>query len=93
VPSLPLHVSVSTEGVPRSLTVQWTEPARPGSVITTYMIAYNEVTISVNGSVTMITLTALEPYSGYLVAVTACTADGCGNQTDYVVGLTEEEGI
>jgi len=93
VPSLPLNITVSTGGVLRSLTVQWMQPVNPGGIITMYMITYNELTVNIGGNDTMIIITSLEPFSMYFIAITACTVDGCGNQTDFVIGTTEEEGM
>jgi len=35
----------------------------------------------------------LDPFTNYTISVTACTANGCGNQTDVAIGTTEEEGM
>jgi len=57
-----------------------------------YIVTYNESTIIIGGNDTMISIPSLEPFSVYFIAITACTIDGCGNQTDFVIGTTEEEG-
>ena len=90
VPSLPLNVTV-TGGMLRALVVNWQPPSNPGGIITTYMVTYNDITISTTG--TMYTIMGLDPFTSYTVSVTACTDNGCGNQTDGVIGTTAEEGF
>ena len=93
VPSQPLNVTVTTNGILRSLVVQWSIPIYPSGMITTYMVTYNDITISTNGNDTMYTIMGLDPFTDYTISVTTCTDNGCGNQTDVVIGTTEEEGI
>ena len=92
VPSLPLNVTVTTGGMLQALVVDWESPSNPGGIITTYMVTYNDITISTNGNDTMYTIMGLDPFTNYTISVTACTDNGCGNQTDVVIGTTEEEG-
>ena len=40
----------------------------------------------------MYTIMGLDPFTIYAISVTACIDNGCGNQTDVVIGTTEEEG-
>ena len=91
VPSLPLNVTVTTGGMLRALVVNWQPPSNPGGIITTYMVTYNDITISTSN--TMYTIMGLDPFTNYTISVTACTDNGCGNQTDVVIGTTEEEGM
>jgi len=93
VPSLPLDVIVTTGGKLRTLVVDWEPPSNPGGIITTYMVTYNDITISTNGNDTMYTIMGLDPFTNYTISVTACTYNGCGNQTEVVIGTTAEEGI
>ena len=84
---------VTTGGMLRTLVVDWESPGNPGGIITTYMVTYNDITISTNGNDTMYTIMGLDPFTDYTISVTACTDNGCGNQTDVVTGTTEEEGL
>ena len=92
VPSLPLNVTVTTGGMLRALVVNWQPPSNPGGIITTYMVTYNDITIS-NNSNTMYIIMGLDPFTNYTISVTTCTDNGCGNQSDIVIGTTEEEGM
>ena len=93
VPSLPLNVTVTTGGMLRALVVNWQSPSNPGGIITTYMVTYDNVTVDLNNSDTMYTIMELDPFTSYTISVTACTNNGCGNQTDGVIGTTAEEGM
>ena len=86
-------MTVTTGGMLRALVVDWESPSNPGGIITTYMVTYNDITISTNGNDTMYTIMVLDPFTDYTISVTACTNNGCGNQTDVVIGTTAEEGI
>jgi len=86
-------VIVTTGGMLQALVVDWESPSNPGGIITTYMVTYNDITISTNGNDTMYTIMGLDPFTVYTISVTACTDNGCGNQTDVVIGTTAEEGI
>ena len=83
---------VTTDGMLRALVVDWESPSNPGGIITTYMVTYNDITISTIGNDTMYIIMGLHPFTNYTISVTACTDNGCGNQTDVVVGTTAEEG-
>jgi len=93
VPSLSLNVTVTTGGLLRALVVDWESPSNPGYIITTYMVTYDDITISANGNDTMYTIMGLDPFTVYTIRVTACTDNDCGNQTDVGIGTTAEEGI
>ena len=92
VPSLPLNVTVTTGGMLRALVVDWQPPSNPGGIITTYMVTYDNTTVDTGDSDTMYTIMGLDPFTGYSISITACTDNGCGNQTDAVIGTTSEEG-
>jgi len=89
VPSLSLNVTVTTGGMLRALVVDWESL---GGIITTYIVTYDDFTISTNGNDTMYTIMGLDPFTVYTIRVTACTDIGCGNQTDVGIGTTAEEG-
>jgi len=85
-------VIVTTDGMLQALVVYWESPSNPSGIITAYMLTYNNMTISTNGNDTMYTIMGLDPFTNYTISVTACTDDGCGSQTDVVIGTTAEEG-
>ena len=84
-------MTVTTGGMLRALVVNWQSPTNPGGVITTYMVTYDNVTVDTDDNETIYTIMELDPFTNYTISVTACTDNGCGNQTD-VIGTTEEEG-
>ena len=90
MPTIPLNVTVTTADMLRTLIVQWEPPSSPGGVITTYMVTYNGTTEDTSD--TTLTITELEAYTNYFVTVIACTSNGCSNESDVVIGTTEEEG-
>jgi len=92
VPSQPANVTVMTGGQIRTLIVDWDEPVQSAGNITLYMVAYNGTTLTTSGNVTMLTIMNLDPFTVYSITVTACTVDGCGNQTNPFTQTTEEEG-
>jgi len=85
-------VTVTTGGMIRALVVDWQPPSNPGGIITTYMVTYDSTTVDTNDSDTTYTILGLNPFTNYTISVTACTDNGCGNQTDIVIGTTAEEG-
>ena len=72
--------------------VDWDVPERPAGNITSYMVNYNGTTLTTGGSITNLTIMGLDPFTIYSITVTACTVDGCGNETNPFVGTTAEEG-
>ena len=92
MPSVPLNVNVVTGGMLRTLIVQWESPSSPGGNITTYIVTSDSATVDINSTNTNYTITGLESYTNYSISVTACTNNGCGNQSDVVIGTTAEEG-
>jgi len=92
VPSQPSNVTVVTGGLLRTLIVNWDVPVRPAGNITLYMVNYNGTTMTTSGTITMLTIMGLDPFTVYSITVTACTVDGCGNQTNPFLGTTAEEG-
>ena len=84
-------MTVTTGGMLRALVVDWQPPSNPGGVITTYMVTYNDITVSTNNTTYIIM--GLDPFTNYSFSVTACTDNGCGNQTDVEIGTTAEEGM
>ena len=83
---------VATGGMLRTLVVDWESPSNPGGVITTYMVTYDNTTKDTGDRYTVCTIRGLDVFTNYTISVTACTANGCGNQTDVVIGTTAEEG-
>ena len=92
VPSQPSNVTVETGGLLQALVVDWDVPQRPAGVIASYMVNYNGTTLTTGGNITILTITGLDPFTLYSITVTACTVDGCGNQTNPFLGTTAEEG-
>ena len=92
MPTVPLNVTVVTGGMLRTLIIQWEPPSSPGGNITTYMVTRDGTTVDINSTDTNYTITGLDPYTNYSITVTACTNNGCGNQSDVVIGTTAEEG-
>jgi len=93
VPSQPSNVTVVTGGLLQALVVNWNVPERPAGVITSYMVNYNGTTLTTSGNTTNLTIMGLDPFTVYSITVTACTVDGCGNQTNPFLGTTAEEGL
>ena len=92
MPTIPLNVSVTTGSMLRTLIVQWDPPSSPGGIITTYMVNYDDITVDTSNNDTTYTITGLEAYTNYSITVIACTSNGCGNESDAVIGTTAEEG-
>ena len=92
MPTIPLNVTATTGDMLRTLIVQWEPPSSPGGVITTYMVTYDDTTVDNISNDTTYTITGLEAYTNYSITVIACTSNGCGNESDIVIGTTEEEG-
>ena len=90
MPTVPLNVTVTTGNMLRALVIQWKPPSNPGGIITTYMVTYDDTMVDIND--TNYTITELDPYTNYTIAVLACTSNGCGEQSDFVIGITAEEG-
>ena len=84
-------MTVTTGGILRALVVDWQPPSNPGGIITTYMVTNNGITISTSN--TMYIIIGLDAFTNYTISVTACTDNGCGNQTSVVIGTTAEEGM
>ena len=84
---------VTTGGVLRELVVDWESPSNPGGIITTYMVTYDNTTVNTGDSNTTYVIMGLDIFTNYTISVTACTDNGCGNQTDVVIGATAEEGM
>ena len=85
-------VTVTTGNMLRTLILEWEPPSSPGGIITTYMVTYNDTTVNTSNNDTNYTITGLDPYTNYSITVSACTSNGCGNQSDVVIGTTAEEG-
>ena len=92
MPTVPLNVSATTGNMLKSLIVQWEPPSSPEGIITTYMVTYDDITVHTNNNDTTYTITGLEAYTNYSITVIACTSNGCGNESDAVIGTTAEEG-
>ena len=92
VPTVPRNVTVTTGNMLRTLIVQWEPPSSPEGIITLYMVTYDGMTVDTSSNDTNYTITGLEPYANYSITIVACTSNGCGNQTDVVIGTTAEEG-
>ena len=92
MPTVPLNVTVSTGDMLRTLIVEWEPPSSPEGIITTYMVTYNDTTVDTSNNDTNYTITGLDPYTNYSITVLACTGNGCGDQSDVVIGTTAEEG-
>ena len=84
---------VTTGGMLRALVVNWESPSNPGGIITTYMVTYDNTTVNTGDSNTTYVIMGLDVFTNYTISVTACTDNGCGNQTDVVIGATAEEGM
>ena len=91
--NVPLNVSVNTNNMLRTLIVMWDPPSNPEGIITTYMVIYNTITIDTASNDTTYTITGLDPYTNYSVTVIACTDNDCGDESEAVIGTTEEEGV
>ena len=92
MPTVPLNVTVTTDTMLRTLILEWESPSSPGSIITTYMVTYNDTKVDTSNNDTNYTITGLDPYTNYSITVLACTSNGCGDQSDVVIGTTAEEG-
>ena len=84
---------VTTGGMLRTLVVDWESPSNPGGIITTYTVTYDNTTVDTGDSNTTYVIMGLDVFTNYTISVTACTDNGCGNQTDVVIGATAEEGM
>ena len=91
--NVPLNVGVNTNDILRTLIVMWDPPSNPEGIITTYMVIYNTIIIDTASNDTTYTITGLDPYTNYSVTVIACTDNDCGDESEAVIGTTEEEGI
>ena len=74
----------------RTLIVMWDPPSNPEGIITTYMVIYNTIIIDTASNDTTYTITGLDPYANYSVTVIACTDNDCGDESEAVIGTTEE---
>ena len=92
MPTIPLNVTVTTGNMLKALIVQWEPPSSPGGTVSMYMVTYNGVTVDTSDNDTNYNITGLQAYTNYSITVIACTSNGCGNQSDVVIGTTEEEG-
>ena len=92
MPTIPLNVSATTGNMLKLLIVQWEPPSSPGGIITTYMVTYDGITVDTTNNDTTYTITGLEAYTNYSITVIVCTSNGCGNESDVVIGTTAEEG-
>ena len=92
MPTVPLNVTVTTSNMLRTLILEWDPPSSPGGIITTYMVTYNDTTVDISSNDTDYTITGLNPYTNYSITVSACTSNGCGEQSDVVIETTAEEG-
>ena len=92
MPTVPLNVTVTTSNMLRTLILEWDPPSSPGGIITTYMVTYNDTTVDTSNNDTNYTITGLDPYTNYSITVSACTSNGCGEQSDAVIETTAEEG-
>ena len=92
MPTIPLNVTVTTGNMLKALIVQWEPPSSPGGTVSMYMVTYNNVTIDTSDNYTNYNITGLQAYTNYSITVIACTRNGCGNQSNVVIGTTEEEG-
>ena len=86
-------MTVATGGMLKALVVDWESPSNPGGTITTYMVTYDNTTVDTGDSNTTYVIMGLDVFTNYTISVIACTDNGCGNQTDVVVGTTAEEGM
>ena len=84
---------VTTGGMLRALVVDWESPSNPGGIITTYMVTYDNTTVDTGDINTKFVIMGLDVFTSYTINVIACTDNGCGNQSDVVIGTTEEEGM
>ncbi|XP_037397596.1 usherin [Pygocentrus nattereri] len=67
----------------RNATVSWSPPSRPNGIVTHYNIYQNsQLSATVPGSSTSLTLSGLEPYQNYSIQVEACTEVGCTLSAD-----------
>ena len=55
-------------------------------------MTYNNTTVDTSNNDTNYIITGLDPYTNYSITVLACTSNGCGDQSDVVIGTTAEEG-
>ena len=92
MPTAPLNVTANAENMLRTLIVQWEPPSIPGGIIKTYMVTYNNITMDISSNDTIYIITGLSPYTDYFITVLACTSNGCGNDSDVIIGTTAEEG-
>ena len=93
MPTAPLNVTVTTGDMLRTLIIEWEPPSSPEGIITAYMVTYNDTTVDTGNNDTNYTVTGLDAYTNYSITVSACTSNGCSNQSDVVIGTTAEEGM
>ena len=97
VPSEPLSVAASPEGMGRTLVVTWAQPTYPNAPSLSYMVTYTAATtpgveMAVTTQDLTSTITGLSPFTNYSITVQACSEVGCGAQSSEVIALTREEG-
>lgn len=100
VPSVPLAVSVSPEGMLRSLLVTWSEPLPLNAPTVNYTVFVGQVGMSPGDRMEYRTgpdelsflVPGLSPYTNYSVSVMACSMAGCGPESDPIIQVTLEEG-
>ena len=102
-PSSPLNITI-TNKTSTSLTVEWSPPLTPNGVILSYQVSYvglesvNPVpdsfetnsTLNTNGTMQIVEVVGLSPYSQYSLSVKAFTSAGGGEETT-VTFQTEED--
>ncbi|XP_049320201.1 usherin isoform X1 [Astyanax mexicanus] len=67
----------------RNATIAWSPPSHPNGIITHYNIYQNgQLSTTVPGNSTMLTLSGLDPYWHYSIQVEACTEAGCTLSSD-----------
>ena len=95
VPSEPLSVAASPEGMGRTLVVTWAQPTYPNAPSLSYVVTYTATPSGVEMAAMTQDLTSsitgLSPFTNYSIAVQACSEVGCGAQSSEVMALTREE--
>ena len=90
VPEAVLAPSALTALSATSVRVTWTSPAQPNGAIVGYDILVNGSTLaSTNNLVFSAVIGSLQPFTTYVVFVSACTAIGCTNGSDASVTTLE----
>ena len=92
--SSPLSLSQSVDVTDTTVTLNWTAPAVPNGVVTSYVITVtNDVTreeFTVNTTDTELEVTGLTPYTNYTFTVAAVNGAGVGNVSNPVTVQTAE---